>query len=210
MEIIHEINLHIFSGVRPSPVDLDKLEFKMYRNDPKWLRLQFSGPDEHCRELAWRHARTFYYACHIYLVGSLRKQPPHSVTHFVEQGIKQVAAISSLEAGLTVSGLMWPCFVSYSPLPKLVLRLPSFVTPLVIQIQLLMLRQIIACETEDPDLRLRIKPYFDKRECWGMANVTTAKEVVLAVWNRRDKTIQGSSVLWHEVMAEMGIDIILS
>lgn len=69
---------------------------------------------------------------------------------------------------------------------------------------------ITACEAEDVDMRTRIMRYFERREMLGLANVTEAKAVVLGVWDRRDSIGSDRNVFWHDVMAEMGIDIILS
>lgn len=69
---------------------------------------------------------------------------------------------------------------------------------------------ITACETEGICLRPRILRYFSKRETLGIGNVSIAKQVVLKVWSRRDKAEADENVLWYYVMAEMGIDILLS
>jgi arginine metabolism regulation protein II len=68
---------------------------------------------------------------------------------------------------------------------------------------------IIACETDDIDLRPRIMRYFNKRETLGIGNVSAAKKVVLTVWSRRDKAQVDENTLWYYVMAEMGIDMLL-
>jgi arginine metabolism regulation protein II len=68
---------------------------------------------------------------------------------------------------------------------------------------------ITACETDDIDLRPRIMRYFNKRESLGIGNVSTAKEVVLTVWTRRDKAKADENVLWYHVMAGMGVDMLL-
>jgi arginine metabolism regulation protein II len=67
---------------------------------------------------------------------------------------------------------------------------------------------IVGCEAEEKGLRAGIDKYFDKRETLGIANVPTARRVVSEVWKRRDQGDPGVS--WHEVMAELGIDILLS
>ncbi|EXJ86698.1 hypothetical protein A1O3_03651 [Capronia epimyces CBS 606.96] len=142
---------------------------------------RFSGPDERCREMAWHHARAFYCACHIYLGCTLRRRSPKD--HIVSSFVRQ--GIEHIEAfGLLEQDLN----VSG-------LMWPAFIT---------------ACETEQADLRLRVMKYFDKRERWGIANVTEAKEVILNVWRRKDEAPADQNVLWHDVMAEMGADIILS
>lgn len=184
LETIQEINQWLFSGHSPPSTELDRLELQLYRNDPATNSKQFQGPDERCRELALHHARAFYYACHVYLACALRKQSSshRRVASLVRQSIHHIEAFGVLEQDLNVSGLMWPAFIT-------------------------------ACEAEDIDMRLGIMKYFDKRECWGIANVTKAKEVVLGVWKRKDEN-RGQTgnyfVSWHDVMADMGADIILS
>jgi hypothetical protein len=53
-------------------------------------------------------------------------------------------------------------------------------------------------------------PYFRKRETLGIENISLAKQVVLMVWERRDRAAGGGRVFWPDVMAEMGIDVLLS
>lgn len=67
---------------------------------------------------------------------------------------------------------------------------------------------IVGCEAQEEDLRASIDKYFDKRETLGIVNVPTARRVVSEVWKRRD---QGDpDVSWYEIMAKLGIDILLS
>lgn len=66
---------------------------------------------------------------------------------------------------------------------------------------------ITGCEAVDEDLRAKVAKYFDIRQTLGIANVPTARKVVEEVWRRRDEG--ASDVSWHEVMAELGIDILL-
>jgi hypothetical protein len=67
---------------------------------------------------------------------------------------------------------------------------------------------ITAWEADEEDLRVRIKIHFEKRQRLGIANVTKSRKVVDEVWRRRDQGC--ADVFWHEVMAELGIDILLS
>lgn len=67
---------------------------------------------------------------------------------------------------------------------------------------------ITACEAADEDLRARTVVFFEKRETLGIANVTAARKVVEEFWRRRERG--AIDVSWHEVMAELGIDILLS
>jgi hypothetical protein len=66
---------------------------------------------------------------------------------------------------------------------------------------------ITGCEANDKELRRKIIEHFDKRGSLGIANVAAARRVVDEVWRRRDDGALG--VTWHEVMAELGIDILL-
>ncbi|KAG0648193.1 L-arabinose-responsive transcription regulator ARA1 [Hyphodiscus hymeniophilus] len=67
---------------------------------------------------------------------------------------------------------------------------------------------IAASEAEDEDLRFQSIKVFEKRQQLGIANTTPARKVVEEVWRRRD---QGDTdVSWHEVMAQLNIDILLS
>lgn len=69
---------------------------------------------------------------------------------------------------------------------------------------------ITGCEANEEKSRSRIDAYFDKRETLGIGNVKDARKVVHEVWRRRD-TMRGlEDVTWHEVMADLGIDILLS
>jgi arginine metabolism regulation protein II len=67
---------------------------------------------------------------------------------------------------------------------------------------------ITGCEAEDKDLRIRTVKLFEERDKLTLGNVTVARKVVSEVWRRRDEG--AADVSWHEVMAELGIDILLS
>ena len=72
---------------------------------------------------------------------------------------------------------------------------------------------ITACEAEDTELRLRAMRYIDRR--WmslAVPHVATAKKVVLGVWSRRDQVGEDrrGTVLWYDIMAELGVDILLT
>ena len=69
---------------------------------------------------------------------------------------------------------------------------------------------IIGCETNEADMRDRVDAYFDKRETLGIGNVTDARTVVREVWRRRDGMDLSVDVSWHQVMTDLGIDILLS
>lgn len=69
---------------------------------------------------------------------------------------------------------------------------------------------IVACETEGQELRSRISKYFDWREELGLENSMEAWKVVQEVWRRRDECRSDKPVLWHEVMADLDIDIMLT
>jgi len=69
---------------------------------------------------------------------------------------------------------------------------------------------ITGCEANDTYSRDRVDAYFDKRETLGIGNVADARTVVREVWRRRDRIVGSVDVSWHEVMADLGINILLS
>ncbi|RDW71070.1 hypothetical protein BP6252_07633 [Coleophoma cylindrospora] len=66
------------------------------------------------------------------------------------------------------------------------------------------------CEADEAESRGRIEAYFDDREALGIGNVTDARTVIREVWQRRDKAKGLVDVKWHEVMLDLGINILLS
>jgi arginine metabolism regulation protein II len=69
---------------------------------------------------------------------------------------------------------------------------------------------ITACEADEDESRTRVLCYFDKRANLCIGNYHAAKRVILEVWRRRDCMENVTNVLWHEVMADLQIDILLS
>ncbi|KAI9733511.1 MAG: hypothetical protein M1818_007259 [Claussenomyces sp. TS43310] len=69
---------------------------------------------------------------------------------------------------------------------------------------------IAGCDAINADLRDRVDAYFDKREALGVGNVAEARAVVREVWRRRDEVSGLVDVYWHEVMMDLGINIMLS
>ena len=67
---------------------------------------------------------------------------------------------------------------------------------------------ITGCEAVEEDLRSRVVRVFEKREKLGISNVAAARRVVAEVWRRRDDG--ATAVSWHDVMSQLGIDILLS
>lgn len=180
MRIIVQINQLVFAGKKLSTEELNCLELKIYRSNPS--ALQFSGPTKECEYMTRCQASAFYYACHIYFSRALQKLSPRSIQHLVRQCLEHIEAANDLEVELNLSGLFWPGFIA-------------------------------ACEAEDADLRLRATRYIDRREQrLGLSNVAIAKRVVLTVWNRRDKADEDGArrIYWYDIMAELGIDILLS
>ena len=180
MDIIMRINQLVFSGQTLSEEELDCLELKILRSDPSVLR--FPSPNKYCEDMTRYYACAFYYACHIYFLRSVRKFPPQIIQHLVRQCIEQIETTESLKVELNFSCLFWPMFIT-------------------------------ACEAEDTELRLRAMRYIDRR--WmslAVPHVATAKKVVLGVWSRRDQVGEDrrGTVLWYDIMAELGVDILLT
>ncbi|RDW83428.1 hypothetical protein BP5796_04919 [Coleophoma crateriformis] len=69
---------------------------------------------------------------------------------------------------------------------------------------------ITGCEADEAYSRGRIEAYFDDREALGIGNVMEARTVIREVWQRRDKVNGLVDVKWHEVMVDLGINILLS
>lgn len=180
MEIVLCINKLVFASKSCSAEELDCLELKIFHNDPSVLR--FPSPTKLCEDMTRCNACAFYYACHIYFSRSLQKLPPRNIQHLVRQCIEQLEATEAIEVELNGSGLLWPAFIA-------------------------------ACEAEDTELRLRTMGYIDRRQQrLGLSNVRAAKRVVLSVWGRRDEADEdcGRNVFWYNVMADLGVDILLS
>ena len=180
MGIIAHINQLVFSDKTLSEEELGYLELKILRSDPSVLR--FPSPNKHCEDMTLHHACAFYYACHIYFLRSVRKLPPQIIQHLVRQCIEQIETTESLEVELNFSGVFWPMFIA-------------------------------ACEAEDTELRLRAMQYIGRR--WmslGLPHVTDAKKVVLGVWSRRDQVgkHRRGTIFWYDIMAELGVDILLT
>ena len=69
---------------------------------------------------------------------------------------------------------------------------------------------IIGCEADEAKSRDRVDAYCDHRERYRIGNVTDARNVLQKVWKRRDRMKRSADVTWHEVTADLGINILLS
>jgi hypothetical protein len=177
LETIIQIHRWVYSAHQPSARELNILEAAIIWNDLNVTPLSESAiPQEQMTRL---HTELFHVATYLYLCRSLRNMPSRDVQHLVRRSITLLDAIMRMEAGLNVSGLLWPAF-------------------------------IVGCEAGEPASREAVDAYFDKREKLSIGNVTDARRTVREVWRRRDVVGEGVDITWHGVMAELGIDILLS
>lgn len=132
--------------------------------------------------LARHHTCAFFCAAVIYFERRLKNTPATKLQRLVRRSLDHLEAIRTLEVerGYKVCGLFWPEFVT-------------------------------ACEAEDvAGLRARSLRMFEKGQSKGIGNITSAKKVVLDLWQRRDCSTSNEDISWENSMAKLGLDIILT
>ncbi|KAJ5454892.1 uncharacterized protein N7458_005848 [Penicillium daleae] len=164
---------------RPSMVELEGLEVKIRLNKPTPSHSNTFAASG--KHIAMDYARVFYYACYIHFKHTLLRVHSRNLQDLVRQSLKHLEAIEIHEATSRNCGLLWPIF-------------------------------IIACEADEKESRITVSKWFMKGQSVGVANVTSAAKVVVEVWRRRD-VAKGCGmddfVCWGNVMAEMGLDVLL-
>lgn len=133
-------------------------------------------------EITRHHTCAFFCACLIYFERRLRRTHPCRIQRLVQRSLDHLEAIRGIEKdrNLDVCGIFWPEFVT-------------------------------ACEAEEANnMRTRAICLFDKGDLRGIGNIQSAEQVVLEIWRRRDSNPEDVDINWHSVMADLGLDLILT
>lgn len=136
----------------------------------------------HYDEIARHHSCAFFCACLIDFERRIRKTKPDGLQRIVQRSLDHLEAIRDIEKSrnLDVCGMFWPEFIT-------------------------------ACEAaEANNMRARAICIFHKGDARGIGNIQSAEQVVLEIWRRRDANPEDEDITWHEVMADLSLDLILT
>jgi arginine metabolism regulation protein II len=179
LDIIWAIKRISKRGSGPTLVEISDIEEQLMKANPSILR--FACPTESIERLTRHHACSFYFACVTAFKRSLLHCHPSDVQYLVEQSLFHLEATMAAEIKmeLTVTGLLWPLFVT-------------------------------SAEAADQLLRERCLRVFEFRKTQGVLSVAQTEDVVLEIWRRRDASLNPEYVHRHEVMEDLGADILLA
>lgn len=133
-------------------------------------------------DIICHHAGAFFCACLLYFERRLRNTDPNKIQRIVQRSLYHLETVRNIEKerSLDVCGIFWPEFIT-------------------------------ACEAaEANDVRTHAICLFNKGDLSGIGNMKAAEQVVLEVWRRRDIASDPAAVHWHDVMADLGLDLILT
>lgn len=110
LETIIRINRWIYIDSEVPAAELGSLETLIIRNNPDAMGVSLLT--NVTEKLMWHHKCLWHAATHIYFKRMLQKLPLSSVQYLVQQSAEQLDAITFLELGQNVSGILWPAFIS--------------------------------------------------------------------------------------------------